>query len=110
MVKKCIYCSEAVEESSVVDMCQRCMYQVWGEKMARAIVAGMEDERDKGNLELGRVSDEIGKHRIESGIRSEVEESNVLVVDSLKDDFTKPEERECFIEQRSINESEGFFR
>ena len=56
MVKRCIYCSREIEDSSVVDVCKSCMYQVWGEKMSQAIIENMTKEKDAGNLELGQVS------------------------------------------------------
>jgi len=52
MVKKCIYCKIDVDDSSVIDFCNRCGVGVWGEKMFKAIVQNMETARDNGDLVL----------------------------------------------------------
>jgi rRNA maturation endonuclease Nob1 len=50
MVKKCIYCKSEVNDDCVIDFCERCGIQVWGEKMFKTILKNMEDARSNGDL------------------------------------------------------------
>lgn len=50
MVKKCIYCGAEISGESVIDFCEKCGKNVWGEKMFNAIVQNMETARENGDL------------------------------------------------------------
>lgn len=90
---KCFYCKVDIGEGSVVGMCYKCMYQIWGEKMSRAIISNMEKEKDKGNLELGRISE---LQRQESKIEEAMEISDKLAHElkeiEVQETLQKPEE------------------
>jgi uncharacterized UBP type Zn finger protein len=59
MVKKCIYCKSVIDDSSVIDFCEKCGVGVWGEKMFKAIKESMEKARDTGDLDQGSVGENI---------------------------------------------------
>ncbi len=50
MAKKCLYCGGEVSEESVVDFCEGCGKEVWGEKMFNAILEKMEISKNKGDI------------------------------------------------------------
>jgi uncharacterized UBP type Zn finger protein len=57
MTKKCIYCSREIPDESVIDFCEECGKNVWGEKMFQAIITNMEDARERGDLCHSRIDD-----------------------------------------------------
>jgi len=57
-MKKCLYCSCELEDSVIVDFCERCGVGVFGPKMFRAIVKNMEKARDNGDLNQGIIGQE----------------------------------------------------
>jgi len=59
MGKKCVYCSIDLSLDNVVDVCEKCGYCVWGEKMFNTIKQNMESARDKGDLHQGSVGDSL---------------------------------------------------
>lgn len=61
-MKKCIYCYSEISQDSVMDVCNGCGYQVWGEKMFSAIKQNMENARESGDLFQGSVTDEPSKN------------------------------------------------
>lgn len=97
MVKKCFYCRTDIEDNSVVDMCMKCMYQVWGEKMAKTIIENMEKEKGAGNLELGRVGEAEERGMVETSREIEVVEESSIEVRG----------NEGFVESENIQVVEG---
>lgn len=49
-MKKCIYCGREIDNSCVIDFCEKCGVKVWGKKMFDTIVQNMENARENHDL------------------------------------------------------------
>jgi len=50
-MKKCIYCKCKIDQESIIDFCESCGKQAFGEKMFDAILQNMEKAKQRGDLE-----------------------------------------------------------
>lgn len=57
MSKKCVYCRNDIFDGRAIDVCDPCGFGVWGEKMFKAIRNGMDDAKEKGNLNQGFIGE-----------------------------------------------------
>ena len=57
-MNRCVYCKSEVPHERTMQICDICGCKVWGKKMFMAILQGTDNEREKGNMELGRVSEQ----------------------------------------------------
>lgn len=59
MGKNCIYCKSFLSDDCVIDVCDVCGRQVWGDKMFSAIKTNMENAREEGSLNQGSVTESL---------------------------------------------------
>jgi len=60
-----------------MQICDCCGVKVWGEKMFKAILAGTDCEKEKGNMELGRVSESNDPGSIQE-LHKKINQSHLL--------------------------------
>jgi len=53
-MKKCIYCKCELNDSSLIDFCERCGVGVFGRRMFDAILQNMKEANHRGDLDQGR--------------------------------------------------------
>ena len=52
-MKKCIYCKSEIDDTSVIDFCERCGRGAFGDNLFTAIVQNMKEAKQRGDLEQG---------------------------------------------------------
>ncbi len=57
MAKKCSFCKVEIGADRAFEVCEKCGYKIWGEKMFNAIAQNMKNARDIGDLYQGSVTD-----------------------------------------------------
>ena len=112
MAKKCFYCYTKIDSDSVVEMCQKCMHQVWGEKMSGAILSNVKREKEFGNLELGRVwelSNKEGSFSGEEYINNKIEEeiNTIKRTNNIQDNSILPLDESENPTKENLNTTEG---
>ena len=50
-MKKCIYCKCSLIEGNIIDLCERCGKQAFGEKLFNTIVQNMQEAEKRGDLD-----------------------------------------------------------
>jgi len=54
-MKKCIYCKKELSDKSIIDFCELCGRNAFGDKLFYAIVQNMKEANIRGDLDQGRV-------------------------------------------------------
>jgi len=92
MVNKCIYCSCEIELDSPIDICQKCMYQVWGKKMSEAIISNMRKNQENGNILFSEKFGEKENIKPKEEQLSFIEDKNLECGESSEDFVKQPDE------------------
>lgn len=50
MAKKCVYCKDEIFDNRALDVCDRCGYKVWGDRMFKAILENMNGAQERDDL------------------------------------------------------------
>lgn len=77
MAEKCVYCKGEVPLERTMQICDSCGIKVWGKKMFGAILNSTNCEKEKGNMELGRVS-EVGDAGSIQELHKKIGQSNLI--------------------------------